>query len=49
MRDWDAAISRLFDHDRGKQPANDLVRKWVVSNMLIVECVLVLGNHSSWS
>jgi len=27
MLEWDAAIARLFDHDRGKQPANDLVRK----------------------
>ena len=27
MRDWDAAIDRLFVHNRGMQPANDLVRK----------------------
>ena len=36
MRDWDAAISRLFDHDRGMQPANDLVRKWVYFHGLVM-------------
>ena len=29
MKEWDVAIERLFSHSRGKQPANDLVRKSV--------------------